>query len=91
MAGSIPASATASQAVQRPHVGPWTEAWRRFRKHRLAVVSAAVLVILVLAVLVGPFIWTVPIDEIDFSARLQGPSWQHPLGTDDLGQDLLAR
>jgi peptide/nickel transport system permease protein len=42
-------------------------------------------------VLVGPLVWAVPIDEIDFSARLQGPSWAHPLGTDDLGQDLLAR
>jgi peptide/nickel transport system permease protein len=33
----------------------------------------------------------VPIDEIDFKAKLRGPSRAHPLGTDDLGQDLLAR
>lgn len=90
MAGSIPASATASPAA-RPHVGPWQEAWRRFRKHRLAVASAVVLAALILAVLFGPLLWHVPIDEIDFTARLQGPSWEHPLGTDDLGQDLLAR
>ncbi|HWO03587.1 MAG TPA: ABC transporter permease, partial [Methylomirabilota bacterium] len=32
-----------------------------------------------------------PIDEIDFKAKLKAPSWAHPLGTDDLGQDLLAR
>jgi peptide/nickel transport system permease protein len=92
MAGSIPASATASPAVPaRPRIGPWQEAWRRFRKHRLAVVSAVILFTLVFAVLAGPFIWRVPIDEIDFTQRLQGPSWEHPLGTDDLGQDLLAR
>ncbi|MBR0674959.1 ABC transporter permease [Roseomonas alkaliterrae] len=92
MAGSIPASATASPAAaSRPRVGPWKEAWRRFRKHRLAVVSAVVLAMLVLAVLIGPLVWRVPIDEIDFTARLAGPSWEHPLGTDDLGQDLLAR
>jgi peptide/nickel transport system permease protein len=36
-------------------------------------------------------VWNVPINEIDFTARLKGPSWAHPLGTDDLGQDLLAR
>jgi peptide/nickel transport system permease protein len=72
-------------------VGPWREAWRRFRKHRLAVFSLVILGAIVLAVLVGPFVWRVPIDEIDFSARLQGPSWAHPMGTDDLGQDLLAR
>jgi len=92
MAGSTLASATVSApAAQRPRVGPWQEAWRRFRKHRLAVASTAVLAALILAVVVGPLIWTIPIDEIDFTARLQGPSWDHPLGTDDLGQDLLAR
>lgn len=90
MAGSILASATASPA-RRPQIGPWQEAWRRFRKHRLAVVGAAVLVLLILGVLIGPLVWTLPIDEIDFSAALQGPSLAHPLGTDDLGQDLLAR
>ncbi|MCU0886955.1 MAG: ABC transporter permease [Rubritepida sp.] len=53
--------------------------------------SAVILGILILAVLFGPLVWRLPIDEIDFSKRLQGPSWEHPLGTDDLGQDLLAR
>ena len=41
--------------------------------------------------MLGPLIWRVPINEIDFAAKLQGPSWAHPLGTDDLGQDVLAR
>ncbi|WP_297855092.1 ABC transporter permease [Elioraea sp.] len=96
MAGSIPASATADgvavPAAARPRrISPGLEAWRRFRRHRLAVASSFVLGAMVLAVLFGPLVWTVPINEIDFSARLQGPSWAHPLGTDDLGQDLLAR
>ena len=46
---------------------------------------------MVLGILLGPLLWNVPINEIDFTARLKSPSWQHPLGTDDLGQDLLAR
>jgi peptide/nickel transport system permease protein len=70
---------------------PWSEAWRRFRKHKLAVLSAVVLSFLILAVVFGPLVWRVPINEIDFSVILQGPSLAHPLGTDDLGQDLLAR
>ena len=90
MAGSTPASATAS-ASPRPLTSPWSEAWRRFRKHKLAVVSAVLLGFLILAVLFGPLVWRVPINEIDFSVILQGPSLAHPLGTDDLGQDLLAR
>lgn len=57
----------------------------------MALVSAFALAVILFAVLAGPFIWRVPINEIDFAAKLQGPSWNHPLGTDDLGQDLLAR
>lgn len=72
-------------------MSPGREAWRRFKRHRLAVVCTFVLGFIVLAVLLGPWIWRVPINEIDFTARMQGPSWAHPLGTDDLGQDLLAR
>jgi peptide/nickel transport system permease protein len=69
----------------------WADAWRRFRKHRLALFGSTVLVMMTLAVLAGPFFYRVPIDEIDFKAKLKGPSRAHPLGTDDLGQDLLAR
>jgi peptide/nickel transport system permease protein len=57
----------------------------------LAVVSGVILLAMVLAVVCGPLLWRVQINDIDFSAQLQGPSWTHPLGTDDLGQDLLAR
>ena len=70
---------------------PGKEAWRRFRRHKLAVLCTFVLSIIVLAVVLGPWLWQVPINAIDFEARMQGPSWAHPLGTDDLGQDLLAR
>jgi peptide/nickel transport system permease protein len=98
MAGSTPASPTIDTAplVVRPkarirQVTPWAEAWRRFRRHRLAVASAVVLLMMMLAVVLGPYLWPVRINDIDFAAQLQGPSWAHPLGTDDLGQDLLAR
>jgi peptide/nickel transport system permease protein len=70
---------------------PWREAWRRFRRHRLAALSVVVLALLALSILVGPLLWRVAINDIDFTARLSPPSWEHPFGTDDLGQDLLAR
>ncbi|MCI0547039.1 MAG: ABC transporter permease [Candidatus Rokubacteria bacterium] len=102
MAGSIPASRTDSaapaafraeiaDAERRPATSLTAEAWRRFRRHRLAVFGATILTVMVIAVVVGPFVYRVPIDAIDFRAKLEGPSWAHPLGTDDLGQDLLAR
>ena len=94
MAGSTLASPStdpkASVSNASSH-SPGKEAWRRFRRHKLAVLCTFVLSIIVLAVLLGPWLWQVPINAIDFEARMQGPSWAHPLGTDDLGQDLLAR
>src|SRR5712691_12851343 len=96
MAGSTLASPTADAAApgsgsRAGYVSPARETWRRFRRHRLAVVGLGVLALMTLAVLFGPFVWRVPINDIDFSAQLAGPSWGHPLGTDDLGQDVLAR
>jgi len=91
MAGSIPASVTAEAAARQRHVSPAREAWRRFRRHKLAVAGLVVLLAMVLLVVVGPMFWTVAINDIDFSARLKTPSAGHPFGTDDLGQDLFAR
>ncbi len=100
MPGSTPASLSAepgkgavpaAPARKAQRFSPWQEAWRRFRRHKMAVVSVVILMTMVLAIVVGPFVWRVPINEIDFAAKLEGPSWNHPLGTDDLGQDVLAR
>ncbi|WP_342358909.1 ABC transporter permease [Terrarubrum flagellatum] len=95
MAGSTLASPSAEVAVAAPtrpvSVSPARETWRRFRRHRLAMASVIVLGLLIFGVVVGPLLWPVRIDDIDFAAQLQGPSWQHPFGTDDLGQDILAR
>jgi peptide/nickel transport system permease protein len=100
MSGSIPASLTAEASDPAlaggherpaPRVSLHKEAWRRFRKHKLAVISVVVLALMLLGIVFGSLLWTMPIDQIDFAAKLQGPSWAHPFGTDDLGQDLLAR
>ncbi len=95
MAGSTPASATAETAVGsgKPlaSVSPWAEAWRRFKRHRLAYWSLWLLGLMVLAVLLGPLFYKVGVNEIDFQSRLAGPGGKHPLGTDDLGRDILAR
>ena len=96
MAGSTLASAFAEPAVAtatppRPRVSLWSEAWRRFKRHRLAVVGLAVLIVMIAMVAFGPLVWRVQINDIDFSARLKTPTLIHPFGTDDLGQDILAR
>jgi peptide/nickel transport system permease protein len=96
MAGSTLASPIASAGLSGSGAktrlaSPALETWRRFRRHRLAVAGAGILALMMLAVAFGPLIWQVPINDIDFTAQLAPPSWSHPFGTDDLGQDLLAR
>jgi peptide/nickel transport system permease protein len=88
---SEPVTRPLAVAASAPRTSLWQETGRRFRRHRLAMVGSVILVALVLSVLVGPLVWRLPINDIDFKAKLKGPSWSHPLGTDDLGQDLLAR
>lgn len=69
----------------------WRNCWRRFCRHHLALIGMTVLLVLTLGTLLGPLVYHHRINDIDFAVSLQGPSLTHPLGTDDLGQDLLAR
>ena len=78
-------------AVAPQRASLWRDALRRFRRHRLAMIGTTVLLVMVVAVVAGPLAWRLPVNEIDFKQKLKGPTWSHPLGTDDLGQDLLAR
>src|SRR5437588_10606090 len=95
MAGSTLASPTADPAIvgldRVRNVSLAGEAWRRFRRHRLALASLVILGFMIVAVAAGPLVWQIPINDIDFGARLAMPSWAHPFGTDDVGQVLFAR
>ena len=71
---------------------PGRRAWRRFRRHKMAVVSGVVLGILITMVILAPL--TAPIHpfEIDFEAgRYRPPSGDHWLGTDAIGRDVWSR
>jgi peptide/nickel transport system permease protein len=65
--------------------------WRRFRRHRLAMISGLVLVLLYVAALATPLIAPYGYAEIDYTALDQPPSLKHPMGTDELGRDELTR
>lgn len=71
---------------------PRNTAWRRFRRHRLAMLGASIILILVLGSYLGPYL--LPYDDtyIDIMQRFAPPfSGAHLLGTDELGRDMLAR
>jgi peptide/nickel transport system permease protein len=83
--------AVAEQALRRPTRSLWSDAFRQFRRHHLAMFGVVVLILLLTMTLFGPLVYHASPDAIDYSASLQPPSLQHPFGTDDLGRDLLAR
>ena len=64
---------------------------RRFMRRKVSVVAAALLILFVLIAILGPLVWQV--DPLKQSVmKKYGPmTVQHPLGTDNLGRDTLAR
>ncbi len=67
--------------------------WQQFRTHKGAAFGLAVLSILVFAVLVGPFLWhPVKLTVVEaIKSKNMGPSFRFPLGTDQIGRDMLVR
>jgi oligopeptide transport system permease protein len=84
--------AAMTEAVStRPSLTYWQDVWRRLRKNKVAMISLiGILIILALAILgpmLSPYSYS---DQIRGSEDLK-PCWQHPLGTDHLGRDMLVR
>ncbi len=75
----------------RPTRSLWNNAWRQFRKHRLAMAGLVVFAFLILAVLIGPLVWPEKVNDPFAFDTGESPSLSHPMGTDSLGQDILAR
>jgi oligopeptide transport system permease protein len=69
----------------------WRDAWYRYIRNRAALVAGAVFIALVLFCLIWPVISPHDPYEVNFSEARQGPSLEHPLGTDTFGRDLLTR
>ena len=67
--------------------------WRQFRQHKGALFGLIVLSILAIAVLLGPYLWIPEKLGVAQAIKLknQGPSLRFPLGTDQLGRDMLSR
>jgi peptide/nickel transport system permease protein len=89
-AAAVPATSE-DDLAQLPERSLWQAAWMRFRRHRLARFGLVLYAVIVLMVVVGPLVWTQSLTDIDFMAADQGPSFAHPMGTDDLGRDLFVR
>ncbi|MEY3019407.1 MAG: hypothetical protein RLZZ272_391 [Actinomycetota bacterium] len=84
MSEAVPMRANAARGFGR-------QAWDRFRRHRLAMASIVVLILLAVAFIVGPMLSPYAFSDQDFTALNQGPSLAHPFGTDPIGRDLMVR
>lgn len=80
----------------------WKDVWDQFKHHKGALFGGGFLLFITLAVLFGPYIWTVDPQALDIRNRDMRPiyvalwdgtakvTWGNPLGTDNLGRDMLA-
>lgn len=86
-------------------LNPWQLAWRRFRKHKAALVALGGIVLMLVYIWLGGLIFSrgfcEPVGQYltseayancnDTANKLQPPSLEHPFGTDTIGRDILAR
>ena len=64
--------------------------WQRLKRNRMAMAGALIVLIMFCSAVLAPVAGRDP-GAIDIALRLQSPSFDYPLGTDDLGRDVLAR
>jgi peptide/nickel transport system permease protein len=84
-------SSTTNLARVRQQRSLWNNAWRQFRHHRLAMAGLVVFTFFTIAVFTGPYIWPEEVNAPFAYDTGLTPSLDHPMGTDSLGQDILAR
>lgn len=83
-------------ALERPS-SQWADVWSQFKSHKGAMLGLIVLALIVAFVFIGPWLWRIDPKYVNPDAvqmiktRNKPPSWDHPLGTDQLGRDMLAR
>jgi peptide/nickel transport system permease protein len=91
MAELAPNTGDIKQKAAEETISPWKEAWKSFRKNKTALVGLSIVLFFILIALTGPLIAPQGINEQNMDIRLQAPSADHWLGTDDFGRDILSR
>ncbi len=71
--------------------GFWISAFHRMRRNKLAMASACFLIALSLIAIFVPMFYRYDYAQQDYTAITHGPSWAHPMGTDQLGRDIMIR
>ena len=69
----------------------WGDVWSRFRKHKLAMLSSTILILIILVITFGTLFWHTDPEYIDILVANTSMTAAHPFGADNLGRDTLAR
>ncbi|MGA0613633.1 ABC transporter permease [Paracoccus sp. KR1-242] len=91
MTDPLAATLDGASTPAAPPSSQWRDVWRQFRRHRGAMIALVLFALILMFVLAGPLLWRIEATHLDIRARNQGFSWPHPLGTDQLGRDMLAQ
>jgi ABC-type dipeptide/oligopeptide/nickel transport system permease subunit len=76
---------------QVKYAGFWVGAWRRFRRNVLAMYGLVFVVFIVIVGVFAPLLAPYPYNKNNLDHSLEPPSPAYPLGTDELGRDMLSR
>jgi peptide/nickel transport system permease protein len=87
--GPTPAPGSADYEVALESLNQWQLAWRRFRRHRLALVGMGIFLFMVFLAVFGPVIW--PYDPLDLRSDLPGPQGFSPVEMPPMGSDGAGR
>ena len=80
-----------SVEVQRESVTYWQDAYRRFKKNKVALVSIIIIGIIAILSIFIPIFSEYGYAQINRGVENSLPTFEHPFGTDTLGRDLLVR
>lgn len=76
----------------QPFKPEFLRALDRFRANRLAIIGVVMLLLVILCIVVGSFVFTeTQANDTDLRGRWEAPSAEHPFGTDSVGRDVMAR
>ncbi|MEM7032407.1 MAG: oligopeptide ABC transporter permease [Chloroflexota bacterium] len=80
-----------SDETQVKAISPARQAWRRFRRHPLAVIGLILFATIFLLAMSAPIIERYPYEALNLRDKFQAPSATHWLGTDRVGRDIWSR
>lgn len=82
---------SSGEAMARPRVGYWQDAWRRLKTNKVAMLAIIILLTIGIMTVIGPHINGYKYEEIDATKINLKPNTEHWFGTDELGRDVFSR